>query len=181
MKVIAIMGGKNSGKTRTATFLIKSLSAAGFRVASIKHIHHSFTMDTQGKDTWKMHESGARIVSSISPNEVAILRKPNSTESEIERLLKLFEGEGIDVTVTEGFLDVLGKRKDVLKILTVSSPEDVPRYSEMVEPDITVFTGRGGVKGDLSLISLEDEGERLAGAVIKALGGVFREMGGGLG
>lgn len=173
MKVVAVMGGKNSGKTRTATFLIRTLSSAGFRVASIKHIHHSFTMDTQGKDTWKMRESGAAIVSSISPNEVAILKKPNSTESELVHLLRLFEGEGIDVTIAEGFQEVLGKRDGVLKILTIGSAEDADRYRETVTPDIIVLTGRSPTKPGLPLISLEDEGERLAEMVMAAVGRGF--------
>jgi molybdopterin-guanine dinucleotide biosynthesis protein B len=170
LKIIAVMGGKNSGKTRTATFLIRELVSAGYRVASVKHIHHSFTMDSQGKDTWRMRESGAEIVASISPNEVAILRKPDSSESDLERVLEFYDSEGIDVTVAEGFQDILKQREDVVKILTVNDVGEVDRYVERVKPDIIVYTGVGVYRADIPAFSLENEGGKLVSLLVERFG-----------
>ncbi len=180
MKIIAVIGGKNSGKTRTATFLIRELTSAGYRVASIKHIHHSFTMDTQGKDTWKMRESGAEIVSSISPNEVAILRKPNSRQSELEKILAFYESEGIDVTVAEGFQDTLGQRGDAIKILTVRELDEVDKYLENIRPDVIVHTGAGVVRADIPAFSLDNDGGKLISLLMERIGkgGGCRDIGG---
>jgi len=170
LRIIAVMGGKNSGKTRTATFLIRELVSAGYRVASVKHIHHSFTMDTQGKDTWKMRESGAEMVSSISPNEVAILRKPDSSESDLERILEFYDSEGIDVTVAEGFQDILGQRENVVKILTVKDLSEVDRYMQKIKPDIIVYAGAGVYRVDIPAFSLENEGGKLISLLKERLG-----------
>ncbi|MEM4416665.1 MAG: molybdopterin-guanine dinucleotide biosynthesis protein B [Nitrososphaerota archaeon] len=162
MFIVAVMGGKNSGKTRTASTLIKGLTSKGFRVASVKHIHHSFTMDTVGKDTWKMRESGAVMVSSISPNEVAILKTPEDAERELDRIIRLYKEEKVDIVVAEGFLDVLGRRSDVFKILTVKRPEDLERFLNIFRPDVMVADGDiAGMVHDVPVIKMEDVGGEL--------------------
>jgi molybdopterin-guanine dinucleotide biosynthesis protein B len=67
------MGSKNAGKTTVAEFLVERFVRDGLRVGAVKHIHHEFTMDTQGKDTWRLSRKGASIVASISPNEMAVM------------------------------------------------------------------------------------------------------------
>ena len=69
---IAIIGGKKTGKTTLATFLVQRLVRKGYRVASIKHIHHrGFSMDTPGKDSWRLAKAGSYTVVVISPDEMA--------------------------------------------------------------------------------------------------------------
>jgi molybdopterin-guanine dinucleotide biosynthesis protein B len=52
------MGSKNAGKTTVAEFLVERFVRDGLRVAAVKHIHHEFTIDTQGKDTWRLSKKG---------------------------------------------------------------------------------------------------------------------------
>lgn len=59
---IQIVGHKNSGKTAVTTSLIKQLTRAGYRVASIKHDAHTGTMDYPGTDSARMTAAGAHQV-----------------------------------------------------------------------------------------------------------------------
>lgn len=61
--VIPVVGGKKSGKTSTIELLVKELAHRGYRVAVAKHIPEpDFTIDTDGKDTWRFGQAGAKIV-----------------------------------------------------------------------------------------------------------------------
>jgi molybdopterin-guanine dinucleotide biosynthesis protein B len=55
-------GWSGSGKTTLLTRLIPLLTARGLRIATLKHAHHEFDVDTPGKDSWKHREAGASEV-----------------------------------------------------------------------------------------------------------------------
>ena len=58
-RVIAVVGTKGSGKTTTIEYLISRLSDEGYKVGSIKHVHHpDFSIDTDGTDTWRHTRAG---------------------------------------------------------------------------------------------------------------------------
>ncbi|MDQ7032752.1 MAG: molybdopterin-guanine dinucleotide biosynthesis protein MobB, partial [Desulfonauticus sp.] len=72
MKVIAVLGRKSSGKTTTIEVLTKELVKKGYKIAAIKHIpEKNFTIDTEGKDTWRFAQSGATKIISIASKEIA--------------------------------------------------------------------------------------------------------------
>jgi len=61
------MGRKNSGKTTVIEGLISELVKRPLRVASVKHIRKKgFSMDTEGKDTWRHSAAGANPVIAVS-------------------------------------------------------------------------------------------------------------------
>ena len=57
--VVAVSGVKNSGKTTLITAMLPHLTAAGLRVAVIKHDGHSFLPDSPGTDTGRHLDAGA--------------------------------------------------------------------------------------------------------------------------
>jgi molybdopterin-guanine dinucleotide biosynthesis protein B len=61
-RVLGMAGWSGSGKTTLLTRLIPLLTARGLRVATLKHAHHEFDVDTPGKDSWKHREAGASEV-----------------------------------------------------------------------------------------------------------------------
>lgn len=69
---IAFCGYSHSGKTTIITKLIRQLSAA-HKICYIKHDVHSFTMDHEGKDTFRARESGARTVLISDAGRFALL------------------------------------------------------------------------------------------------------------
>ena len=75
MKVIAFCGYSGAGKTRLVEALVGLLRARGQRVAAIKHAHHGFDMEREGKDSWRFRQAGAHEVVVTSPRRLAQLRE----------------------------------------------------------------------------------------------------------
>jgi molybdopterin-guanine dinucleotide biosynthesis adapter protein len=73
-KVIGITGFKNSGKTTLLERLVRNLTARGYRIATIKHAHHAFDIDHQGRDSYRHRAAGAREVAIVSRNLWAVVR-----------------------------------------------------------------------------------------------------------
>lgn len=63
MKIVAVVGTKNTGKTTLVTNIVKELVKRGFEVGTIKYSHHSF--DMSDRDTGKHKKAGAEIVAGI--------------------------------------------------------------------------------------------------------------------
>ena len=66
--VIGVTGWSGSGKTSLVIRLIPELRDRGFRVATIKHAHHTFDIDTPGKDSYEHRAAGAVEVVSRQRN-----------------------------------------------------------------------------------------------------------------
>jgi molybdopterin-guanine dinucleotide biosynthesis protein B len=58
-RILGITGWSGSGKTTLLTRLIPLLVARGLRVATLKHAHHEFDVDTPGKDSYEHRRAGA--------------------------------------------------------------------------------------------------------------------------
>src|SRR5690606_28220253 len=59
-RVLGIVGWSGSGKTVLVTRLIPHFVQQGLRVATLKHAHHAFDVDTPGKDSYERRKAGAR-------------------------------------------------------------------------------------------------------------------------
>jgi molybdopterin-guanine dinucleotide biosynthesis protein B len=74
MKVFSVTGLSGSGKTTTIEQIIKQLNLLGFSVGTVKDIHREgFSIDTEGKNTWRHREAGAQTVAAHSANETAVI------------------------------------------------------------------------------------------------------------
>ena len=108
MKVIAISGTKNTGKTTLVTKIIAELVSRSFSVGTIKHTHHTF--DLEGKDTWKHREAGAEIV--VGSGDETFLTVNESMD--LDRLLSMVKFiKDLDFVVLESF-----KHSKYAKIVT---------------------------------------------------------------
>ncbi|MDH5459559.1 MAG: molybdopterin-guanine dinucleotide biosynthesis protein B [Candidatus Bathyarchaeota archaeon] len=137
--VIAVVGSKSSGKTTAIEFLTKELTKRGYKVATVKHIPEpNFTMDREGKDTWRFAESGAKTIVSVASNEVATIEKLNATDFSLEEILQKCEDN--DVIFLEGFRKLVGENPNVPKIVAVKSPAEAFEASKTFKP-ILAFTG----------------------------------------
>ena len=75
MKVIGFSGYSGAGKTTLIERLIGCLKAAGQRVSVVKHAHHSFEIDQEGKDSWRHRKAGAFEVVIASSRRLAKIRE----------------------------------------------------------------------------------------------------------
>ncbi|MCP8316364.1 MAG: molybdopterin-guanine dinucleotide biosynthesis protein B [archaeon] len=141
-KIVAVIGRSGSGKTSTIEYLISNLSREGFSIGSIKHVHEQdFTIDTKSKDTWRYTQAGAKIIAIIAPTEVAIIKKKEDQQIELEETIKKLE-EGLDVIFLEGFHSLIAKRSDVFKIITAENEEDLERTLKGTVHPIIAITGK---------------------------------------
>ena len=76
MIIVSLIGLKKTGKTTCIEALIKEFKSRGMKVGTVKSMVHSkFTIDTEGKDTWRHQEAGADFVVSLSKDEIAYIEK----------------------------------------------------------------------------------------------------------
>ena len=75
MKVIGFSGFSGSGKTTLVEKLIVRLKLAGQRVSVVKHAHHAFDIDHEGKDSWRHRQAGAFEVVIASDRRLAKIRE----------------------------------------------------------------------------------------------------------
>ena len=100
MKVISVVGKKNSGKTSLTVKIIKELKKRGYNVSSIKHSHHTMEMDRKDTDTWKHNQAGAGVVVGVGKSTFFNIKK----DFDLNRLLFLIKHlDDTDYVVIEGF------------------------------------------------------------------------------
>jgi molybdopterin-guanine dinucleotide biosynthesis protein B len=165
---IAVVGTSKSGKTTLIEYLISHLSKGGLKIGTIKHVHHAgFSIDVEGKDTWRHSQAGAKIVVSVAPKEIAIIKKGETFYQELDEILDLVKDEKLDLLIIEGFHSLAAKRRDIFKVITAKDEEDLRRTLEGTVKPILAITGplsqQKIVLSEISapIISLEDKGEKL--------------------
>lgn len=98
MRIIGIVGTKNTGKTVLVTKIVENLVKRGYVVGTVKHTTETF--DVKGRDTWKHKEAGAKVVVGSSDITFLNLDEPMEIES-ILNLMKFVKK--LDFVVLEGF------------------------------------------------------------------------------
>ena len=102
MNVIAFCGFSGSGKTTLVEQLIVRLHLAGQRVSVVKHAHHDFDIDHEGKDSWRHRQAGAFEVVVASDRRLAKIREfPSTADPSVEQLIA--ELSECDWVLVEGF------------------------------------------------------------------------------
>ena len=70
--LFGIVGWSGSGKTDLICRIIKNLTKKKLKIYSVKHSHHNFQIDKEGKDSFKHLESGSK--------EVLIFNEPSNLD-----------------------------------------------------------------------------------------------------
>jgi molybdopterin-guanine dinucleotide biosynthesis adapter protein len=107
--VISIVGKSNSGKTTLMEKLIPELKKRGYAVGVIKHAHHGFEMDLEGKDSWRHKKAGADTVMAASEHEITMIK--SQTHASLDRLIRYFDD--VDIVLTEGYK---GEKKPKIEV-----------------------------------------------------------------
>lgn len=119
MQVVSVVGKKNSGKTSLTIKIIEALKGRGYKVATIKHSHHTMEMDKENTDTWRHKQAGSQLVVGIGSTTFFNVKQ----DMDLERLLFLIKiMDDVDFVVIEGF-----KKYNYPKIAT--SPNVVDEYT----------------------------------------------------
>ncbi len=171
---IAVVGTSKSGKTTLIEYLISHLSKEGLKIGTVKHVHHAgFSIDVKGKDTWRHSQAGAKIVVTVAPKEIAIIKKGETFYQELDEILDLVKDEKLNLLIIEGFHSLTAKRPDIFKVITAKNEEDLRRTLEGTVEPILAITGplaqQKLVLSEIStsIINLKDQGEKLLELVKK--------------
>jgi molybdopterin-guanine dinucleotide biosynthesis protein MobB len=121
--VFGIAGFKNAGKTTLVERLVTELTGRGYAVSTLKHAHHAFDVDQEGRDSYRHRQAGAREVAIVSRNRWALVHELRGADEPAfaEVLAKL---EACDLILVEGY-----KREGHAKIEVRRAGLDHPKLA----------------------------------------------------
>ena len=102
LKLLGIVGFKNAGKTTLTERLVSELTARRYRISTVKHAHHAFDIDQEGRDSWRHRQAGASEVAIVSANRWALVHELRGAREPTlhEIVAKLAP---CDLVLTEGY------------------------------------------------------------------------------
>ena len=106
MKIFAITGHKNTGKTNLLERVLKEMVSRGITVSTIKHAHHDTDIDHPGRDSYRHRQAGASQVILSTKNRWAIMTElRGSPEAKLENIIKSMNP--VQLILIEGYKDNL--------------------------------------------------------------------------
>lgn len=100
--ILGFAAYSGTGKTTLLEALLPMLTKAGLRIGMLKHAHHNFDVDKEGKDSYRLRKAGASQMLISSRNRYALMTETPDAESEFEYLLSRFDTSKLDVILVEG-------------------------------------------------------------------------------
>jgi len=102
--VIGFAAYSGTGKTTLLKEIIPLLRGKGIRVGVIKHAHHSFDIDTPGKDSYELRKAGAdQVLIASSTRRALIKENVSGKEPKLEDMIKELDLGDVDLVLVEGF------------------------------------------------------------------------------
>ena len=155
--VVSIVGKSSTGKTTFLEKLLRELSGRGYKIATIKHSHHSIDFHDPKKDSYRHSQAGA-VATMVSSTTSLQIIKPVPQELKIEELVRNY-GEDFDLILTEGFSrgdapKIEIHRKDAGPLLEVATNIIAVVTDEVLETSVPQF-GLEDVKAVADLIEVK--------------------------
>lgn len=101
MKVYGIIGWKNAGKTSLMERLVTEITARGYSVSTVKHVHHDVDLDQPGKDSRRHRDAGAQEVILAGANRLALMVEHRKGEPTLADVLSRLRP--VDLILIEGY------------------------------------------------------------------------------
>ena len=101
MNIFGIVGWSGSGKTDLVTRLINFFVLNSLVVSSVKHTHHQFQIDKEGKDSFKHINAGSSEVIIFSKKRWAMMSKLHEQDIKFEEILNKFNPK-TNIILVEG-------------------------------------------------------------------------------
>lgn len=135
LPILQLVGYKNSGKTTLLVKIIVHLKKEyGLNIASLKHDSHEFSLDNEGKDTWRHREAGAQLSLIQSPTGLGLTMQQEN-ERPLFQLSQLVQSLGnYDMIIVEGF-----KKEAYPKIVLIRNQEDFELIEKLQKIEALVF------------------------------------------
>ncbi len=101
INVFGIVGWSGSGKTDLVCRLINFFGEKMIKVSSIKHTHHEFNIDKEGKDSYKHINAGSNEVLIYNSKRWALISNFQKKDVEISEMINKFHCK-TDIILLEG-------------------------------------------------------------------------------
>ena len=151
--VISIVAKSGTGKTTLLEKLIAEMKQRGYKVGAVKHDAHSFSIDHEGKDSWRLTQAGADTMLITSPGKVAMVRQnPHDEEPALTATIERYCAD-LDIVLTEGF-----KRSSMPKIEVHRREhgENLLCRGEEYDPNLIAIASDSPLKVDVPLYDIND-------------------------
>lgn len=99
---VSFVAKSGTGKTTLLEKVFAELSRRGWCVGAVKHDAHSFEIDHEGKDSWRLTRAGASPMVISSKEKLAIVQGGLREEVPLNEIIERFMAE-VDLVVTEGY------------------------------------------------------------------------------
>ncbi len=162
MKTFGFAGWSGSGKTTLIEKLIPRFVGRGLRVSLIKHAHHSFDVDTPGKDSYRHRHAGASEILVTSSRRWVLMHELRGAHepSFEEQLARL---SPCDLVLVEGF-----KFAPIAK-LEVWREEPGEAMLHPNDPHIVALATDAKVEAKIPVLDLNDDA-RIAEFILRHVG-----------
>jgi molybdopterin-guanine dinucleotide biosynthesis protein B len=162
-RVIGVCGFKNAGKTTLVEKLVQTLSTRGHRVSTVKHAHHSFDIDHEGRDSFRHRKAGASEVAVVSAARWALIHEARGdAEPSLDDILAKLGP--CDLVIVEGY-----KRDSHDKIEVRNLALNHPKLAGD-DPTIVAIAANGKVEDAPVPVFARDDVASLADFIVKHLG-----------
>ena len=113
MKIIGVVGWKDTGKTTLIEKLIVELDKRHLTVSTIKHSHHKFSIDKRGTDSFRHFNAGAKETILTSEKKwIKFSRQISNSQSYLNYLINQIIP--VDILIVEGFKACSHKKIEII-------------------------------------------------------------------
>jgi molybdopterin-guanine dinucleotide biosynthesis adapter protein len=162
-KMIGVCGFKNSGKTTLVEKLVRHLTEQGFKISTVKHAHHDFDIDHEGRDSFRHRKAGASEVAVVSQNRFAIMNELRGTEPPtLDEILEKLSP--CDLVIVEGY------KRDAHDKIEVRNLELNHPVLAGEDPTIVAVAANGEITNSLVPVFNRDDVAALAVFIIQHTG-----------
>ncbi|XES76165.1 MAG: molybdopterin-guanine dinucleotide biosynthesis protein B [Candidatus Bathyarchaeia archaeon] len=120
-KIVAVVGGKHSGKTTIIENLIRQLKTRGYRVGTVKEMVRIPTLDTPETETDRYTTAGAQTVVAVPREETVVFIKRRLGINETLDYLR-----DMDFVLLEGF----EAEKTLPKIIAAKTADETASFND---------------------------------------------------
>lgn len=149
--VLGFAAYSGTGKTTLLVRLLPVLTGRNFRVGIIKHAHHTFEIDHEGKDSYKLRKAGARQLLIGSEKRWALLvENHNQNNYALDDFIGQLDQGELDLILVEGFKPVQIPKIELVRpvlgkplfypedesVIAVATDAELPEKTELPVLDI---------------------------------------------
>ncbi|MGR5064971.1 bifunctional molybdopterin-guanine dinucleotide biosynthesis adaptor protein MobB/molybdopterin molybdotransferase MoeA [Photobacterium sp. DNB22_13_2] len=103
LPILGFAAWSGTGKTTLLEAMLPKLVEQGIRVAVIKHAHHNFDIDKEGKDSYRLRKAGAAQMLISSRYRRAMITETPEDEANLPHLIAQLDLNALDLILVEGF------------------------------------------------------------------------------